>query len=104
MKYFVTADSHGFFSLMHNTLLEKGFDEDNPNHKLIVCGNLMDRGKEARKMQEYILSLLEKDKAILVRGNHEDLGRWSPKSLMNVQFVPPLPLWKRGRAGLMHRS
>ena len=88
MKYFVTADSHGFFSLMHNTLLEKGFDEDNPNHKLIVCGNLMDRGKEAH----------------LVRGNHEDLGRWSPKSLMNVQFVPPLPLWKRGRAGLMHRS
>lgn len=73
MKYFVTADPHGFYTLMHNALLDKGFDEDNPEHKLIVCGDLMDRGKEARKMQEYIQSLIKKDKAILVRGNHEDL-------------------------------
>lgn len=73
MKYFVTSDPHGFFTLMHNSLLEKGFDENNPEHKIIICGDLMDRGKEARKMQSYILSLLEKDKVILIRGNHEDL-------------------------------
>lgn len=73
MKYFVTADPHGFFTLMHNALLEQGFDENNPEHKVIICGDLMDRGKEARKMQDYILSLLEKDKVILIRGNHEDL-------------------------------
>lgn len=73
MKYFVTADPHGFFALLHNALLEQGFDENNPEHKVIICGDLMDRGKEARKMQDYILSLLEKDKVILIRGNHEDL-------------------------------
>ncbi len=73
MKYFVIADPHGFFTIMHDALITNGFDENNPNHKLIICGDLMDRGKEARKMQEYILSLLEKDNVILVRGNHEDL-------------------------------
>lgn len=73
MKYFVVADPHGFFTLMHNAILSQGFDEDNPDHKLIICGDLMDRGKEAREMQSYILTLLEKNKAILIRGNHEDL-------------------------------
>lgn len=73
MRYFVTADPHGFFTIMHNALIANGFDEDNPNHKLIICGDLMDRGKEARQMQAYILSLLQKGKVILVRGNHEDL-------------------------------
>lgn len=73
MRYFVTADPHGFFTIMHNALVEQGFDEDNPEHRLIICGDLLDRGKEACKMQEYILALLEKDKVILIRGNHEDL-------------------------------
>ena len=73
MRYFVTADPHGFFTIMHDALIAQGFDEGNPNHKLIICGDLMDRGKEARKMQAYILSLLEKDRVILIRGNHEDL-------------------------------
>lgn len=73
MRYFVTADPHGFFTIMHNALIEKGFDEDNPNHKLIICGDLMDRGKEACSMQNYVLHLLERDKVILIRGNHEDL-------------------------------
>lgn len=73
MRYFVTADPHGFFTIMHDALIAQGFDEDNPEHKLVICGDLMDRGKEARKMQAYILSLLEKDRVILIRGNHEDL-------------------------------
>ena len=67
MRYFVTADPHGFFTIMHDTLIAQGFDEDNPNHKLVICGDLMDRGKEARKMQAYILSLLEKERVILIR-------------------------------------
>lgn len=57
MRYFVTADPHGFFTIMHDALIAQGFDEDNPEHKLVICGDLMDRGKEARKMQAYILSL-----------------------------------------------
>ncbi len=73
MKYFVVSDVHGFFSILKQALEEKGFDENNSSHKLIVCGDLLDRGEEAQEMQNFILNLLEKDKVILIRGNHEDL-------------------------------
>lgn len=48
MKYFITADTHGYFTLLNQTLLNKGFDISNPKHALIICGDLFDRGPEAR--------------------------------------------------------
>ncbi len=73
MKYFVVSDLHGFFFEFNTALLNAGFDIENPEHKLIVCGDLMDRGQEAVLMQQYIMQLISKDKVILIRGNHEDL-------------------------------
>ena len=58
---------------MITALQEKGFFNDSEPHKLIVCGDLFDRGKEALKLQDFILDLMKKDEVILVRGNHEDL-------------------------------
>ena len=74
MRYYVTADVHGFFSELKSTLEEKGFFEDKEPHKLIVCGDLFDRGEEALQLQAFILDLMEKDQVILIRGNHEDLA------------------------------
>jgi len=71
VKYYVVSDPHGFCSEMKKALREKGFFEDK-KAKLIVCGDLMDRGKEAEEMQRFILDLMKKDRVILVRGNHED--------------------------------
>lgn len=73
MKYFVVSDVHGFYSNMIQALNDKGFDKSNPDHMLIVCGDLMDRGTEATQMQEYILQLIKLNKVVLIRGNHEDL-------------------------------
>lgn len=73
MKYFVVSDPHGFFFELNSALLNAGFDIENPEHKLIVCGDLMDRGQEAILLQQYIMQLISKDKVILIRGNHEDL-------------------------------
>lgn len=73
MKYYVVADVHGYGTLLKKTLKEKGFFDDEEPHKLIVCGDLMDRGKEACDLQEFMLDLLKKDELVLVRGNHEDL-------------------------------
>lgn len=73
MKYYVVADPHGFYTELREALNEKGFFSDVEPHKLIVCGDLMDRGQEALAMQDFILDLIEKDSVILVRGNHEDL-------------------------------
>lgn len=73
MKYYVVADIHGFYTELKNALTEKGFFEDKEPHKLIVCGDLFDRGSEALEFQAFILDLLKKDEVILIRGNHEDL-------------------------------
>ena len=45
MKYYVVADVHGFFTELKSVLTEKGFFEDIEPHKLIICGDLLDRGK-----------------------------------------------------------
>ncbi len=74
MKYYVTADVHGYCSALKAALTEQGFFTDPAPHKLIVCGDLYDRGTEAKALQEFILGLLAKDQVILVRGNHEDLA------------------------------
>lgn len=73
MKYYVTADPHGYFSIMRAQLNKAGFFSDPEPHKLIICGDCMDRGKEAVKMQNFILREMEKDEIVLVKGNHEDL-------------------------------
>ena len=73
MKIYVTADTHGFYSILRNALTEAGFFAETAPHKLVVLGDLLDRGAEALEMQDFILKLMEEDRVILVRGNHEDL-------------------------------
>lgn len=73
MKYYVTADIHGFLTPFQNALRDEGYYDDPGEKKIIVCGDIFDRGAEAVGMQDYILELMERDEVILVRGNHEDL-------------------------------
>ncbi len=73
MKYYVTADVHGFYTHFYNALTEAGFFEDPEPHKLIILGDLFDRGEEALKMQDFTLHLMEENRIILIKGNHEDL-------------------------------
>ncbi len=71
IKYFVTSDIHSYFDVFHKALLAKGFEIDNPEHKLIVCGDLFDRGDQTVELFKFVKSL--GDRFIYVRGNHEDL-------------------------------
>lgn len=73
MKYYVVADPHGFYDELILSLREKGFFEDEEPHRLIVCGDALDRGRQAREMTDFLISLAQKDQLIYVRGNHEDL-------------------------------
>ena len=70
MKYYVTADIHGFLTLFKNALHDAGYYDDPGEKKIIICGDIMDRGEEAVETQVYILQLMEQDAVILVRGNH----------------------------------
>lgn len=73
MKYYVVADVHGFHSILKSALSEAGFFSDPDPHKLLVLGDLFDRGHEAKELQDFILGLMGKKEVILVKGNHEDL-------------------------------
>lgn len=73
MKYYVVSDVHGFYSQLERALTDKGYFEDSEPHKLIICGDLLDRGKEVGRLQDFIIGLMARDEVILIRGNHEDL-------------------------------
>lgn len=70
-KYFVISDTHSFYNELITSLKDKGFDKKNPNHYLILCGDLFDRGWQAKPLLEFVQSL--EDRFIYIRGNHEDL-------------------------------
>ena len=73
MRYYITADIHGFYTEFHKALDEAGYFNDPDPHKLIILGDIFDRGQEAVKMQDFILRLMDQEAVILIRGNHEDL-------------------------------
>ncbi len=73
MKYFVVSDVHSYFKELMDALNEKGFDVDNKEHILCVCGDLFDRGDETVQLFEFVKDLNAQGRLIYVRGNHEDL-------------------------------
>lgn len=73
MKYYVVADVHGFYTPLHHALERAGFFEESEPHKLIICGDMFDRGHEARRLQDFAVSLFQEDRLIFIKGNHEDM-------------------------------
>lgn len=70
-KYFVASDVHSYFDILHIELQKMGFEIGNPDHKLIICGDLFDRGNQTVGLFRFVQSL--GDRFIYIRGNHEDL-------------------------------
>ena len=71
-KYFVTSDIHGFYDEFRSALKKAGFRVNNPNHILIICGDIFDRGSKPLEIYKW-LRKLPKYRRILIRGNHESL-------------------------------
>ena len=71
IKYFVASDIHSYFDIFHTELQKMGFETGNPDHKLIICGDLFDRGDQTVELFRFVQSL--GDRFIYIRGNHEDL-------------------------------
>lgn len=72
MKYFCVSDIHSCYKALKGSLDEAGYDKENPNHTLIVVGDLFDRGDETLELFNFI-STIPNERLILIRGNHEDL-------------------------------
>ena len=73
-KYFCSSDIHGFYDEYIESLNKAGFDINNQDHVLIVCGDIFDRGEKPLELYEFLKSL-PKERRILIRGNHEHLLR-----------------------------
>ena len=73
MKYYVVSDVHGFYTPMKKALKDAGFFDEQEECKLIICGDLLDRGGEAKQVIDFALQMMKENKLIYVLGNHEEL-------------------------------
>lgn len=73
MKIFAISDMHSYLTPTLKALKDAGWDENNPNHKIVVCGDALDRGNETAEMVEWLVDLIDKGKLIYVKGNHDIL-------------------------------
>ena len=69
-KYFFVSDIHSYYDRLIAALDAAGFESTNPNHVLVVLGDVFDRGQQSWKTYQFLKKLSRK---ILIRGNHEDL-------------------------------
>lgn len=73
IKYFVSGDIHSYFENWMLYLEHAGFERANPEHKIVICGDLFDRGDETLECFEFVKQLADEGRLVYVRGNHEDL-------------------------------
>ena len=73
MKLFVLSDIHSFYDPMMKALNDKEFEIDNPDHHIVVCGDLFDRGPDANKVFAFAKRMTNEGRFNYVCGNHEDL-------------------------------
>jgi serine/threonine protein phosphatase 1 len=90
-KFFVLSDIHGHYDELTTALEKAKFDTTNNNHKLIVCGDLFDRGSQNVAVYLFLKELKAKNKAIIIKGNHElffnDLDKKLPDRVhFNYQY------------------
>ena len=85
-KWFVVSDIHSFYTPFINSLKRAGFQKTNPNHTLVIAGDVFDRGKETIELFNYLKSIPE-ERLILVKGNHEELYNKLLQSNDSILFI-----------------
>ena len=71
-KYFICSDIHSHYNELMTALNEAKFDINNPEHILIVLGDIFDRGDQSIEVYNFLRGL-PLSRRVLVLGNHESL-------------------------------
>ena len=71
MRYFIVSDIHSFYTEFRKAIYKAGFRLNNPEHKLVILGDLFDRGKESVELFRFLKR--NDNKIVYVCGNHEEL-------------------------------
>lgn len=74
-KLFVCSDIHSAFTPWMEALNKAGFDENNNEHMIVVCGDLFDRLDETKEVYEFALDMIKRGKLVYCMGNHDLLMR-----------------------------
>lgn len=72
-KYFIFSDVHNHYDALMSDLNKQGFDINNKDHWIISCGDLLDRGPKPLECLTFVNKMLDKNRAICIKGNHEIL-------------------------------
>lgn len=101
MRYYLVSDIHSYYTQFTAALTEAGYFEDEGEKRLVILGDLFDRGPEPLELMDFILERLDSEKLILIRGNHEDLfiklctvdeGRCTHQHYVNGTYATALAL------------
>lgn len=71
-KYFIVSDIHSYLDELVSALSVTEFELDNPNHILIINGDVFDRGYQTVALYKW-LKQFPQERLILIHGNHDDL-------------------------------
>ena len=71
MKNFVVSDIHDHFDLLMEALSRNGFDINNENHRLIVCGDAFYSGPQPGELFAFLRALSDNGRLIFIYGNHD---------------------------------
>lgn len=71
MKNFVVSDIHDHYDLLMEALNRNGFDVNNEDHRLIVCGDAFYSGPQPGELFVFLRELSEKERLIFIYGNHD---------------------------------
>ena len=71
MENFVVSDIHDHYDLLMEALLCNGFDRQNGEHHLIVCGDAFYSGPQPGELFAFLRELSEAGRLIFIYGNHD---------------------------------
>jgi serine/threonine protein phosphatase 1 len=70
---FVCSDIHSAYTPWKTALTDAGFNPNKYSHKIVLCGDLFDRMDESLEVYRFTQEMIDKNKLIYVKGNHEQL-------------------------------
>ena len=71
MKNFVVSGIHDHYDFLIEALDRNGFDINDENHRLIVCGDAFYSGPQPGELFVFLRELFEKDRLVFIYGNHD---------------------------------
>ena len=80
-KLFVVSDVHGYLSPLRAALASAGFDEKDPSHIFVCCGDLFDKNNPNEALVDFVSGLQRK---ILILGDREEALPESSENLRSL--------------------